>query len=93
MSMSATAKPERLDVRITKEQKRLVEHAAELEGRSITDFVVSSVASAAKQVIQDHDTLRLTARDREVFVQALLRPPAANENLSQAVRRYKEAIR
>ena len=38
-------------------------------------------------------TLRLTARDREVFVQALLRPPAANENLSQAVRRHKDAIR
>jgi uncharacterized protein (DUF1778 family) len=92
-SMSATSKPARLEARVTSEQKRLIEHAAELEGRTITDFVVASVASAARQVIQDHDTLKLTARDREVFVQALMRPPAANENLRQAVRRYKEAFR
>jgi uncharacterized protein (DUF1778 family) len=93
MSTSAIAKQERLEARVTSEQKRLIEHAAELEGRSITDFVVASVASAAKQVIQDHEVLKLTAKDREVFVQALLNPAKPAEKLRQAVHRYKEAFR
>jgi uncharacterized protein (DUF1778 family) len=93
MSRPALPKPERLEARVTREQKQLIEHAAELEGRSITDFVVASAQSAARQVIQDHEILKLTARDREVFVQALLNPPQPTDKLRQAVRRYKEAFR
>jgi uncharacterized protein (DUF1778 family) len=93
MSTPAMPKPERLEARVTREQKQLIEHAAELEGRSITDFVVASAQSAARQVIQDHESLKLTARDREVFVQALLNPPQPTDKLRQAVRRYKQAFR
>lgn len=93
MSRPAMPKPERLEARVTREQKQLIERAAELEGRSITDFVVASAQSAARQVIQDHEILKLTARDREVFVQALLNPPKPADKLRQAVRRYKEEFR
>ena len=93
MSTPAKPKPERLEARVTREQKQLIERAAELEGRSITDFVVASAQSAARQVIQDHEILKLMARDREVFVQALLNPPKPTDKLRQAVRRYKEAFR
>lgn len=93
MSTSAMPKPERLEARVTREQKKLIERAAELEGRSITDFLIASAQSAAKQVIQEHEVLRLTAKDREVFVQALLNPAQPTAKLRQAVRRYKEAFR
>jgi uncharacterized protein (DUF1778 family) len=91
--MSTMPKPERLEARVTREQKQLIEHAAELEGRSITDFVVASAQSAARQVIQDHEILKLTARDRAVFVQALLNPPQPADKLRQAVRRYRKEFR
>ncbi|HMD47992.1 MAG TPA: DUF1778 domain-containing protein [Bryobacteraceae bacterium] len=90
MSASATA---RLEARVTPELKQLIEQAAELEGRSITDFIVASTQSAAKQVIQERELLKLGARDREVFVQALMNPPKPNEKLRQAFRRYRETIR
>jgi uncharacterized protein (DUF1778 family) len=86
------AKPERLEARVTREQKHLIERAADLEGRSITDFLVSSAQSAAKQVIRDHGVLELTTRDREVFVRALLNPPKPNAKLRRAVKRYKKLI-
>ena len=88
-------KHERLEARVTREQKQLYRSVltAELEGRSITDFVVASAQSAARQVIRDHEILKLTARDREVFVQALLNPPKPTSKLRQAVRRYKEEFR
>ena len=93
MSAPATARSERLEARVTREQKQLIEQAAELEGRSITDFIVASTQSAARQVIQERELLKLGARDREVFVRALMNPPKPNEKLRQAIRRYRETIR
>ncbi len=89
LSLSA-GKAERLEARITPAQKELLQHAAELEGRSVTDFVVSSAQEKAKRVIHEHEIFLLSARDREVFVNALLSPPAPNEKLRRAVRRYKQ---
>ena len=81
------AKLERLEARITREQKELIERAARLEGRSITDFVVSSTQAAARHLIQEHETLRLQSADREVLVNALLQPPAPAAKLRDATRR------
>jgi uncharacterized protein (DUF1778 family) len=93
MSKSGITKSQRLVVPVTRDQKQFIQSAAELEGRSITDFIVASAQSAAKQVIQDHEALRLSAKDREVFVQALLKPPKPAAKLRQAVRRYNEIFR
>jgi uncharacterized protein (DUF1778 family) len=93
MSASPAARSERLEARVTRELKQLIEQAAELEGRSITDFIVASTQAAARQVIQERELLKLGARDREVFVQALMNPPKPNEKLRQAVRRYHGIVR
>lgn len=86
----AAGKAERLEARITALQKELLQRAADIEGRSLTDFVVSSAQAVARRVIQEHEILVLSAKDREVFVNALLNPPAANEKLHKAARRYKQ---
>lgn len=88
---TAVIKQERLEARVTREQKRLIERAAELEGRSITDFLVAAAQSAAKQVIQEHEVLRLTAKDCAVFVEALMNPAPPTQKLRRAVRRYRAA--
>jgi uncharacterized protein (DUF1778 family) len=92
MRTPAMPKPERLEARVTREQKQLIEHAAGLEGRTITDFLVASAQSAAKQVIHEHEVLTLNAKEREVFVQALLNPARPTEKARQAARRYKESF-
>ena len=81
---------ERLEARVTAEQKALIEHAAALQGRSITDFVVTSVQDAAKKAIEDHQIIRLTLEDSRVFAEALINPPEPNERLRETVRRYNE---
>lgn len=58
----------------------------------MTDVLVSSPQSAAKQVTQDRYMLKLTAKDREVFVHALLKPAKPNAKLRRAVKRYKKLI-
>jgi uncharacterized protein (DUF1778 family) len=80
---------ERVEARVTLEQKKLLERAAALEGRSLTDFLLSSAQAAAVEAISRHELLKLTPDDQDIFVAALLNPPAPNEALRAAVARYR----
>jgi uncharacterized protein (DUF1778 family) len=88
--ISESPKTARLEARITEEQKELFLRAATLLGRSLSDFVVSCVYETATRTVRDHEVMTLSVRDREVFVSALLNPPAPGARLRKAARRYKE---
>lgn len=77
----------RLEARIAPDALAIVKRAAELEGRSVSDFVVSAAQDAAKRTIEDNSVIRLSAEDQRRFVDMLLDPPAPNA----ALRRAKEA--
>ncbi len=78
----------RLEARITAEQKALVERAAAYLGRTVSDFVVQTVQEAAKNVIHEHEVVRLDRRQSQAFVDALLNPPEPNEALRKAAKAY-----
>lgn len=80
---------ERLEARITADQKTLIQRAAELEGRSVTDYVISSVQDAAKRTVEAHDVMVLSAAESRAFVDALLNPPPVNARLRDSIRRYR----
>lgn len=84
--------PARLEARISQETKALIQKAADLEGRSLTDFVVSSVQSAAYQVIERHQTLKLSLEDSEAFVEAIFNQQQPNEALKLAALKYKQKM-
>jgi uncharacterized protein (DUF1778 family) len=91
-SRSTARRPqaERLETRVTAEQKSLIERAAALRGRSVTDFVLTSVLDAARHAIEEHDQFALSVRDSEAFVDALLNPQPINDRLRDTARRYRE---
>ena len=70
------------------EQKALIERAARLQGRSLTDFLIASAQQEAERVIHEHEVMVLSPRDSVSFVQALLNPPPPNEALRAAFRRH-----
>jgi uncharacterized protein (DUF1778 family) len=80
----------RLELRTTPAQKELIEKAAELQGRSLTDFVMTSAYESAKRAVQEHEALILSVRDRATFVAALLNPPRLGGPLAKAAKRYKK---
>ncbi len=82
-------KSERVAVRLTPAVKRALERGAEVSGRSLSDFVVDSAYRAARQVIEDHERLYLSDRDRKVFLAALDDPPEPNQALRRAARRHR----
>jgi len=79
---------ERLEARITREQKELFKAAAAARGISLTDFVVNSLHEAAMRTLQTRQLVELGREDQRVFVQALLRPAGPIEALRKAVRRH-----
>lgn len=83
---------ERLEARVTPELKALLQRAAVLEGRTVTDFLVSSVQAAALETTHRHEVITLTVRDHAIFIEALLNPPEPNEQLRQAARYHRELI-
>ncbi len=85
-------KKERLEARVTADQKRLFERAAELRGTTLTDFVVVSAQQAAARTIKDFESLTLREEAREVFVNAVLNPAAPNEAARAAAQRYREQM-
>ncbi|MGK7946998.1 MAG: DUF1778 domain-containing protein [Microcystaceae cyanobacterium] len=94
MVVNTSSKPAtaRLEARTTQEIKDLIQRAAELEGRSITDFVVASAQAHAYEVIKKHQILQLSTEDSKAFVEALVNPPEPNDQLKAAASRYKKMM-
>ena len=86
------ARAERLETRVSEEQKSLIERAAALQGRTLTDFVLTSVQEAALRAIAEHETLVLSERDRAVFFDALVNPLAPSERLQRAFADHKHRV-
>ena len=82
---------ERLETRVTADQKSLIERAAALQGRTVTDFVLTSVQDAARRAIEEHQRIDLSVRDSRAFVDALIKPRPVNDRLRDTVRRYRRA--
>lgn len=82
----------RLEARISPETKALLQKAAALEGRTLTDCIVASVQAEAYRVIEQHQTLKLNMEESEAFINALLNPPQPNEALKAAALRYKQVM-
>lgn len=83
------AKAYRFDARLNEEQKVLIQKAADLEGRTMTDFVLHSAEAAAERTIEERAMLILSARETEAFVEAIFHPAEPGPVLRAAARQYK----
>lgn len=92
VSTKTEARRERLEARVTPEVKALIQRAADLTGRGLTDFLVSSARTAAEETIRTHEVIRLSARDSAAFVEAFLNPPEPNEKLRAAAEDYRRFV-
>ena len=88
----AISKTARLEARITPNLQALLKRAAEIEGRSVTDFVVSAVQEAAERRIEQAQVMRLSLEDQKLFVDAILNPPEPTPALLRAFERHRELI-
>lgn len=90
--MSTSPATARLEVRISTELHALLERAAELQGCTMTDFVVSAVQEAAQRAIEQAGIMRLSLDDQRCFAEALLAPLPPNAALTRALERRKTLL-
>jgi uncharacterized protein (DUF1778 family) len=90
MATTAMRKEERIEARVNAKTKALCQEAANLEGRSLTDFIVASAVESARRVIRERELIDLSRRDRKAFVASLLKPPSPNRRLRDAARYYEQ---
>jgi uncharacterized protein (DUF1778 family) len=83
---------ERLETRVSAEEKALLQRAANLENRSVTDFIRSSAHTAATETIRRHETMTLSANESAAFIEALMNPPAPEARLRAAGQAHRELI-
>ena len=83
----------RLEARISTDLHAMLKRAAELQGRTMTDFVVAAVQYAAQRAVQQADVVRLSLADQACFAQALLSPPQPVPALERAFARRSKLLR
>lgn len=82
----------RLQMRVSAERREILERAASLTGRSLTEFVLDSAEQAAVRAIEERQVLHLTRQDAEFLVATLLNPPEPGPRLRQAAVRYRDLV-
>lgn len=86
---TASRKTERLEARMTSQQKTMLLRAAAMQGQTLTEFVLTSAAENARRIVREGEVLELSARDQEAFVDSLLNPPKASPKLRKAALKYR----
>lgn len=91
--MTADTQTARLEARLPASIYATLKRAAELQGRSVSDFVVSAAHDAAQRAIEAEGIIRLSAEDQHRFAEALINPPPPNEALRRAKRTHAANVR
>lgn len=84
-----TIKTSHLNIRISELSKNVLQRAAELEGDTLSHFVISQALEGAYKLLSESQVLSLTPQEQLRFFQLLENPPAMSTNLSKAIERYK----
>jgi uncharacterized protein (DUF1778 family) len=87
--MPATA---RLEARISVELHAMLKRAAQLQDRTVTDFVVAAAQEAAQHAIRQAEIITLSLADQERFARALLSPAKPSAALQRAFARRRRLI-
>ncbi len=78
---------ERLEARVTAEDKELLQEAAAAKGLTLTAFITSSAREAAIKVLREQRVIELSRKDQRAFAEVMLNPAAPNENLRTIAKR------
>jgi uncharacterized protein (DUF1778 family) len=92
MKQHESSRTARIEARITPDALAVVRRAAEIQGRSVSDFVVAAAQEAAQKTVAEVEVIRLSREAQEQFASLLLNPPPASEALLRALERRRSLI-
>lgn len=88
----AQAHTARLEARVPAKVHAVLKRAAEIQGRTLTDFVVAAAHAAACRAIEEAEIVHLSVEDQRRVASAILKPPAPTPALRRAVTRRRKLL-
>jgi uncharacterized protein (DUF1778 family) len=82
----------RIEARISPDALAIVKRAAEIQGRSVSDFVVAAAQEAAHRTIEETQIIRLSVEDQRALAEAILNPPEPAPALVRAAEQYRRLV-
>lgn len=83
-------KAERIELRISAQDKRIFKKAQKLSGdKTFSSFVARVLKQEAEEIIAKHDRIITTERDREIFFNAVFGNQQPNAKLAAAAEKFK----
>lgn len=82
----------RLETRIAPDTLQLAKRAAEIEGRSLSDYVATALDTAARRTIEETHIIRLSVEGQRRFAELLIDPPPPSPALLRALKRYRQLV-
>lgn len=92
MSAAESARTARVEARIAPDALAVVRRAAELQGRSVSDFLVTAALKDAHRTIEDAQIIRLCVDDQQHFAELLLNPPLLAPAMKRALKARERLI-
>jgi uncharacterized protein (DUF1778 family) len=83
----------RIEARVAPDALPIIKRAAEIQGRSVSEFVVASAQEAAARAIKRTEIIRLSVEGQRAFAEAILNPPAPSAGLKNAANAHRRLIR
>lgn len=81
MDARTPRRDQRIDLRLSKEAKRILQHAAAVKHKTLSEFVLDSSINAAYDAISERTVFVLDDKQWDAFNKALNRPPKDNPGL------------
>lgn len=88
-----TVRTARIEARFAPDTLTIVKRAAELQGRSVSDFVVAAARDAAERTIEKTDIIRLSVAGQRAFAEAMLNPPDRSAGIEKAAAVHRRLFR
>lgn len=80
-NMAAIAKNNRINIRVSDDDKEMLELAARYSKQSLSSYIVDIVLKQAELDIKKNETITLNNEQRDLFLKILDNPPLPNEAL------------
>lgn len=87
MATPATTRDDRIELRASREEKRVLAAAAAYERLDLTSFVMRSALPAAEEIVARHERITLSIRDSARVLELLEHPPKPTAALRAAAKR------
>ncbi len=93
MEPQLTNKDERVEIRISSYDKRILKKAQKLSGdKSFSSFIIRIVKEQSEEIVAKKDRIIASERDRKKFFDVVFGSSKLNQNLLEAAKKYKSQM-